>query len=159
MDDGRGSMQTSVPTDLAQLIDRLEEIISSGTRVPFGNRVMVDEDEVLAIVDQLRMAMPQEIKQARRVVQERHQIITDAQAEADKILRVAKERAEYLMNEQGLINEAKARSEEILRQSKDHAKRSMGEVDVYALQMLTRVETVMQESLAQIQKAKEVVHR
>lgn len=152
-------MQTSVPTDLAQLIDRLEEIISSGTRVPFGNRVMVDEDEVLAIVDQLRMAMPQEIKQARRVVQERHQIITDAQAEADKILRVAKERAEYLMNEQGLINEAKARSEEILRQSKDHAKRSMGEVDVYALQMLTRVETVMQESLAQIQKAKEVVHR
>lgn len=165
MDDARGGVQTAqgtqtgAPTDILHLIDRLEEVVNAATRVPFGHRVMVDEDEILAIVDQLRVGIPQEVKQARRVVQERQQIITEAQTEADRILRIAKERAEYLMNEQGLVNEAKARSEEILRQTKDNAKRSMGEVDVYALQMLTQLEHVMQQSLQQIQQAKEVVHR
>jgi vacuolar-type H+-ATPase subunit H len=140
-------------------VDRLEELVTAGMRVPLSNRIMVEEEEFLAIIDQLRMSVPQEIKQARRVVQERHQILTDAQGEADKILSVARERAEYLMNEQGLVNEAKARSEEILRQAKDAAKRSMGEVDVYALQMLTQLEHVLEQSLQQIQQAKEVVAR
>ncbi len=140
-----------------QLVDRLEELVTSGMRVPLSNRIMVEEEEFLTIIDQLRLSVPQEIKQARRVVQERQQVISSAQAEADKILSVAKERAEYLMNEQGLINEAKSRSEEILRQAKDNSKRSMGAVDVYALQMLNQLEQILQENLQQIQKAKDVV--
>jgi vacuolar-type H+-ATPase subunit H len=146
-------------TDILQLIDRLEEIVAHGSRVPWGGKILIDEDELLTIVDQLRMSMPQEIKQARRIVQDRQKIITDAQAEADKILSVAKERAEYLMNEQGLINESKARSEEILRQAKEHSRQSMSEVDNYALQMLTQLERVLEENLTQIQQAKEVMER
>jgi vacuolar-type H+-ATPase subunit H len=146
-------------TDILQLIDRLEDIVAHGSRVPWGGKILIDEDELLTIVDQLRMSMPQEIKQARRIVQDRQKIITDAQAEADKILSVAKERAEYLMNEQGLINESKARSEEILRQAKEHSRQSMSEVDNYALQMLTQLERVLEENLTQIQQAREVMER
>ena len=144
-------------TDILELIDRLEDLVAQGSRVPWGGKIMVDEDEVLALVDQLRMAIPQEIKQARRVVQERQKIITDAQGEADKILSVAKERAEYLMNEQGLVNEAKARSEEILRQSREHSRKSMEEVDQYAHQMLTQLERVLEENLKQIKEARNSV--
>ena len=157
MSESRGNPQSSPNTDILLLIDRLEELASTAMRVPLSNRVMIEEEELLAIIDQLRLAIPQEIKQARRVVQERQKIITEAQAEADKILSIAKERAEYLMNEQGLINEAKARSEDMLRQARDQAKRSMGEVDVYALQMLARVEKVLQESLQEIERARQSV--
>jgi vacuolar-type H+-ATPase subunit H len=146
-------------TDILELIDRLEDLVAQGSRVPWGGKIMVEEDELLALVDQLRMAMPQEIKQARRVVQDRQKIITDAQTEADKILSVAKERAEYLMNEQGLVNEAKARSEDILRQSREHSRKSMQEVDQYAHQMLTQLERVLEENLHQIQEAKGVMER
>jgi vacuolar-type H+-ATPase subunit H len=146
-------------TDIFELIDRLEDLVAQGSRVPWGGKIMIEEDEILALVDQLRMAMPQEIKQARRVVHDRQKIITDAQTEADKILAVAKERAEYLMNEQGLVNEAKARSEEILRQSREHSRKSMQEVDQYAHQMLTQLERVLEENLQQIQQAKGVMDR
>nr|AKI85293.1 Archaeal/vacuolar-type H+-ATPase subunit H [uncultured organism] len=139
------------------LLDRLEDLISNGMRVPLSSRVMIEEEDALAIIDQLRLALPQEIKLARRVVQERQKIITDAQAEADKILAVAKERAEYLMAEQGLINEAKARAEEILRQAKDNAKRSMGEVDGYALRLLSELEAVLEEDLERIKHVKSAV--
>lgn len=145
--------------DILLLIDRIEEIVTTGSRVPLSGRIMVEEDDILAMVDQLRMAIPQEIKQARRVLQDRQQIITDAQAEAEKIISVARDRAEYLMNEQGLVNESKSRSEEILRQAKDNAKRSMSEVDVYAMQMLTQLEHLMEENLEQIKQAKQIASR
>jgi vacuolar-type H+-ATPase subunit H len=145
--------------DILQLIDRLEDLVSSGSRVPWGGRIMIDEEELLMLVDQLRMAMPQEIKQARRIVQDRQKILSDAQTEADKILSVARERAEYLMNEQGLLNEAKARSEEMLRESRDHSRQSMSEIDAYAMQMLTHLERVLEENLQQIQQAKDVMDR
>lgn len=137
-----------------QLVDRLEELVTSAMRVPLSNRIMVEEEEFLTIIDQLRLSVPQEIKQARRVVQERQQIIATAQDEASKILATAKDRAEYLMNEQGLINEAKSRSEVILRQAKDGSKRSMSQVDGYALQVLTQLEETLQKNLQQIQQAK-----
>lgn len=159
METQQRSTSSAPSTDILELIDRLEELVAQGSRVPWGNKIMLDEDEVLTLVDQLRMSMPQEIKQARRVVQDRQKIITDAQSEADKILSVAKERAEYLMNEQGLVNEAKARSEEILRQSREHSKKSMQEVDQYAHQMLTQMERVLQDNLQQIQQAKGVMER
>ncbi len=159
MESQQHNTSSAPATDILEVIDRLEEVVSQGSRVPWGGKVMIEEDELLTLVDQLRMSMPQEIKQARRVVQDRQKIITDAQAEADKILSVAKERAEYLMNEQGLVNEAKARSEEILRQSREHSRKSMEEVDEYALQMLTQLERVLQENLQQIREARDVMEK
>jgi vacuolar-type H+-ATPase subunit H len=155
----RPGTSSTPPTDIIELIDRLEEIATNSSRVPWGGKLMIDEEELLEVVDQLRMAMPQEIKQARRIVQDRQKIITEAQAEADKILSVAKERAEYLMNEQGLVNEAKARSEEILRQTREHTRQSMSEVDNYAHQMLTQLERVLEENLGQIKQAKDLMNR
>lgn len=154
MSDGRTGAQTAHVADMMQLVDRLEELVTSAMRVPLSNRIMVEEEEFLAVIDQLRLSVPQEIKQARRVVQERQQIIATAQDEASKILATAKDRAEYLMNEQGLINEAKSRSEEILRQAKDGSKRSMSQVDGYALQVLSQLEETLQRNLQQIQQAK-----
>jgi vacuolar-type H+-ATPase subunit H len=142
-----------------RLINQLEETVLHASRVPWGSRVLIEEEEILGVIDKLRMAMPQEIKQARRIVQDRQKIIADAQIEADRILTVAKERAEYLMNEQGLVNESKARSEEILRQAKENAKRSLSEVDTYALQMLTQLERVLEQNLTEVQQAKSVMER
>lgn len=158
MEHGRANTkQAAQSSDILSFIDRLEDLVGNGTRVPLSNRIMVDEEEFLAAIDQLRVSLPQEIKQARRVVQERAKILSDAQAEAERIVSIAKERAEYLMNEQGLVNESKARSEEILRQAKDSAKRSMGQVDVYALQILTQLEEILEQDLQQIKHAKTAV--
>ena len=69
--------------DMAFLIDRLEALVSTSRRVPFG-RVLLDEQEILEIIDQMRLSLPNEINQARRVLQERDQIIGQAQSEAER---------------------------------------------------------------------------
>ncbi|MCM8749058.1 hypothetical protein NET02_07875 [Thermomicrobiaceae bacterium CFH 74404] len=159
VDDVRGYPAAEPVTDLNELIERLEEVITRGSRVPLTNRVMVEEAEALVLIEQLRRSLPRELIQARRVLQERQKIILEAQMEAQKILSTAQERAQYIMSEQGIVNEAKARCEEMLRQAKDQAKRAKGEVDLYALELLSRVEEALQESLSRIQHVKDQVTR
>src|SRR6185437_10191521 len=72
--------------DILYLVDQLEELVGSGKRVPFSTRVMVEEEDFLALVDQLREALPNEIKQARRVIKERERIVGQAQEDALKIV-------------------------------------------------------------------------
>jgi len=157
VDDARGYPAAEPAADLNDLIDRLEEVIARGSRVPLTNRVMVEEAEVLVLLEQLRRSLPRELRQARRVLQERQKIILDAQIEAQKILSTAQERAQYIMSEHGIVNEAKARCEEMLRQAKDQARRAKGEVDLYAIELLSRVEEALQDSLSRIQHVKERV--
>src|SRR6266508_1303452 len=110
--------------DILYLVDPLEELVGMGKRVPFSGRVMVEEEEFLVLVDQLWVAVPNEIKQAQRVIKERERIIAEAQEEATKILDTARKRSEYYVSEQGILNEARQQSEEILRLAEERRKRS-----------------------------------
>ena len=78
------------PDDVLVLLDRLEELVGVGRRMPFSTRVMVEEEEFLGLLDQIRAAVPREIRQAQRVVEERSDIITSAQQEAARILDMAR---------------------------------------------------------------------
>ncbi len=139
--------------DILYLVDRLEELVGIGKRVPFSGRVMVEEEQFLALVDQLRIAVPNEIKQAQRVIKERERIIAESQDEAAKILETARKRAEYFVSEQGILNEARQQSEELLRQVEERRHRSKDEIDEFALQQFNKLEEAMREGLEIIDNA------
>jgi vacuolar-type H+-ATPase subunit H len=139
--------------DILYLVDRLEELVGIGKRVPFSGRVMVEEEQFLALVDQLRIAVPNEIKQAQRVIKERERIISESQEEAAKILETARKRAEYFVSEQGILNEARQQSEELLRQVEERRNRSKSEIDDFALQQFSKLEEAMREGLEIIDNA------
>ncbi len=141
--------------DILFLVDRLEELVGVGKRVPFSGRVMVEEEEFLALVDQLRVAVPNEIKQAQRVIKEREGIIGEAQEEAARILEAARKRAEYIVSQQGILNDARQKSEELLREVEAEAKRSLGEIDVYALRQFGMAEEAIRHSLETLSAALE----
>jgi hypothetical protein len=141
------------PDDVLILLDRLEELVGVSRRMPFGNRVIIEEDEFLGLVDQIRAAVPREIRQAQRVVEERSDIITGAQQEAAKILDHARTQAEYIISEQGVMNEARQRGEEYLRQVEMEQRRSIGQIDEYALQQIGRVEEAVQDGLTLVMDA------
>jgi hypothetical protein len=138
------------PDDVLILLDRLEELVGVGRRMPFGHRVMIEEEEFLGLLDQIRSAVPKEIRQAQRVVEERSDIITAAQHEAAKILDTARSQAEYIVSEQGVLNEARQRGEEYLRQVEQEQRRSMGQIDEYALKQIATAEAAIQDGLNQV---------
>src|SRR4051794_37963357 len=84
--------------DIFYLLDSLEELVSIGKRFPFSGKVMVDENQFLGLVDQLRIAVPNEIKQAQRVIRERQAIIEEAHSEAVRIGDTARKQADYFVS-------------------------------------------------------------
>ena len=139
---------------MLELLDMLEAHVAEGRRVLLSNRIMVDEGEFMAILDQLRVSVPAEIKQARRVLQERQKIIVDAQTEATRIITTAKDRSEYLVSQHGVTAEARYRGEDSLREAREKANRTMSAIDSYARERLESVERVIRENLAEIEQAK-----
>ncbi len=138
---------------IVEVVDRLEELVGMGKRVPFSSRVMVEESEFLDLVDLLRTAVPNEIRMAQRVIKEREYIIGEAHSEAARILKAARDRAEYAVSEQGLLREVRQQSEEILRQTDERRQRSVGMVDVYALRQFEKAEEAMRDCLRLIDVA------
>jgi hypothetical protein len=153
----RGGMQGSPDgaADILYLVDQLEELVGIGKRVPFSGRVMVEEEEFLALVDQLRVAVPNEIKQAQRVIKERERVIGEAQDEASRIVQAARERAEIMISQNVILAEARQRGEEVLRQAEEEHQRTRGELDVYILGQIQLVEDAVRRGMAVMEDAVE----
>lgn len=139
--------------DIVGLIDELVQLVSESRRVPFSRNILVDETRFLDLVDLLRETVPDEIRQAQRVVRERERIIGDAQRDAAQILHTARERGEYWASSEGVLNEARQRSEDLLRRSDEERRRSVGEIELFAYKRLTEFETAIRDGFLIIEDA------
>ncbi|NLV89084.1 MAG: ATPase [Tissierellia bacterium] len=108
--------------DILMLIDEIEDIVEAGTSVPFSGKVMIDKEEVLEIIKEIRIKLPDEIKQAAWIKEERQRILAQAQKDADTMLKEAEYKLEELIEEQEVIKLANARAEEIINKAQSNAK-------------------------------------
>jgi hypothetical protein len=66
--------------DVLVLIDKLDDLVHDAKPVPFTDQVRVDKEEIYEILDQMRVTIPEEIRQARWIVKERQEMLGEAQA-------------------------------------------------------------------------------
>jgi vacuolar-type H+-ATPase subunit H len=130
--------------DLDYLIDRLEELLDRSTRIPGTSRVIINEDEYLRLIDQMRISVPQEIKNARRIEAERDALLATAQEQAEAMIAKADERADELVSEHSVLQQAQQRSDEVLREAYDEAEVIRADADNYALEVLERIAAQVQ---------------
>lgn len=101
--------------EVMELIDQLYTMVSEAWGVPLGNeKCIVERDQVLEILDEIKTAMPVELSEAKRLVSARDEFINNAKREAESIRNQAEERARALVNDQEIVRIAKARSNEML---------------------------------------------
>jgi hypothetical protein len=127
------------PVDVLYLLDQLEEVLGAGSRVPLTSRTLVDEPEILDIIDQIRLSIPEEIKAAKRLSEERDQVLADARAEADRILRDADAQVAERLGEHHLVRTAEARASDIQDRALQQAAEIRREADAYAHRVLLKL--------------------
>jgi cell division septum initiation protein DivIVA len=125
--------------DILDLLDQLEEVLGGGSHLPLTSRTLVDEQEILDILDQIRVSIPEEIKAARRITQERDQVLADARAEADRMLRDADADVAERLAEHHLVRAAESRAREVEEHAADEAERMRRETDAYAQRVLEKL--------------------
>lgn len=122
--------------DILYLVDRLEELLSKGFRVPFTTNAVIDEEAFLDIIDQMRIAIPNEIRQAQRITQERDRILAQAREEAERLVEQAQAEARRLMTDQELVKAAEQRAMSLVARAQDEAETIRAGADQYAIGVL-----------------------
>ncbi|HHV46201.1 MAG TPA: ATPase [Tissierellia bacterium] len=108
--------------DVLKLIDEIEDILENASSLPFSNKVMVDADELFEILREIRIKLPDEIKQASWIKEERQRILAEAQKDADTLLNEAELRLKELIDENEITKKAKEMAEEIIKKAQTNAK-------------------------------------
>ena len=139
------------------LLERLESQIATGTGVPRTRKVLVDKDAVLDLIDQLRVAVPEEIHAAKRINAEGERIIEKASDEAGRITARAQEQATYLIGEKGLLEAAEAVGRRIVAEAAAAGDQTRAGADEYAAQILSTLEAEVRKALAEIEKGMDVL--
>ena len=135
--------------DILHLVDRLEELFNESRPIPLTHNVIVDEDRMLDLIDQMRVAIPEEVKKAQQVLSQRDRIMAQSQEEANRTLSLAREKSEGLVDQSAIVEAARIRVKEIEAEALREAERTRREADNYVIETLSQLEVQLERSLTQ----------
>lgn len=121
------------------MLDQLEEVLGGGSRVPLTSRTLVNEQEILDILDQIRVSIPEELKAARRLTEDRDQVIASAHAEAEQVRRDAEAQIAERVTEHSVARLAEQRAADIQERALQQAEDVRREADAYAYRVLQKL--------------------
>ena len=133
--------------EILELIDRAEALIGASTKVPLAQKRMINTEDILDLIDQMRVAVPQDIKEASQVLQKRDSVINQALMQAKGILAAAEEEARIKVRESSItkdseahgaqiVAEAERRANNIIATAEKQAQARRQDADAYSLQIL-----------------------
>lgn len=136
--------------DILHLVDKIEDLFNDSRALPFTRNIVIDEDKLLDIIDQMRVTVPEEIKKAQQIVTQKDRIIAQAQEEANRIITLAKEKAEQIVEREAIVKSAQNRSSQIVTQARDDAAATRRDADNYVIDSLQSMEEEVTRLLTQI---------
>ncbi|MBQ6341509.1 MAG: hypothetical protein IJI41_00145 [Anaerolineaceae bacterium] len=136
--------------DILNLVNKLEELFSQGRSLPFTHNVVINEDQMIDLIDQMRISIPEEIKRSQQILAQRDRILAQAKDEHDRMIEIANEKREQLISSHEISIEAQNRAKQIISQAQTEAEVIKQEADKYALESLKKLEIEMERSMAQV---------
>jgi regulator of protease activity HflC (stomatin/prohibitin superfamily) len=131
------------------LVDQLEKVLNQGWRVPLTASLIVNADECLRLIDQMRISVPSSVKESERMIAERDQILENARARADSMIADAQEQAQEIVSERGISITAERQAEQLLIDSRAEANRMVQQAEDYVADVLQRLSEQLETMLRQ----------
>lgn len=127
--------------DILHLIDRLEELFNESRPIWFTHSVVMDEDRLLDLIDQMRIAIPEEIKKSQQQLAQKDRMLAQAQEEANRTIALAREKADKMAEKDQITQAAQLRADQIIDQTRQECERMKHDADEYVLQTLKDMQT------------------
>lgn len=107
--------------DVLNLLEKIEDIVEDASKFPLSNKVMIDKEEVLEVINEIRLKLPDEINRASWVAKERQRILTEAQTEAEELIEKVKEQQKMYVEENEITKQAKIYAQQIVEEAEQKA--------------------------------------
>ncbi|MCF8010664.1 MAG: ATPase [Clostridiales bacterium] len=140
--------------ELFNMLNELEELIDNCPRVPMTNKVLVDEEQLLDHLDRVRTSLPEEVRQAKWIVEEREKMLADAKEEAQRVVKDAKEEMQSRVEESEIVKQAQELSDEQQKQAEEVAAEIKRGAHQYADDILGGLEEQLVRFLEEIKQGR-----
>jgi len=136
------------------VLQDIEEYITNASRVPLTGKVMVDGDQLLELIDRIHAMMPEEIKQARQVLDQSDKLLESIENQGKRLLEDARLQAGKMVMENEIVLQAQAEAENVLNKAQQRAAEIGHDIQVYGDNVLGQIEFSMEQALAIIKKSR-----
>lgn len=138
--------------DIMEIIDLMEEAIEKASTVPLTGKVMIDKDELLDYIQEIRLVYPDELKEAKWVKEERQRILHEAETRAEAIQKNAEETQMALIDEHEITRCAYEQANELVRNASEQAMEIKTDCDQYVDDLLNDAESRLDMLLTKIRQ-------
>jgi cell division septum initiation protein DivIVA len=145
--------------DDLELTERLHSVVHSAKKLPLSDQVLVNRQAIRDILDQMRATIPDEIKEAHWIAQERQDILAQAKREAEQIAAETRERQTQLASHHELIHQAEHAADEIIEDARAHEDEIRQGAQDYADEILNTFELNLAKFIAAIQLGRDLLRR
>ncbi|MFZ5634854.1 MAG: ATPase [Bacillota bacterium] len=136
--------------ELFNALNELEEIIENSIKIPMTRRVLVDEDRLLDTLDRIRTTLPEEIRQAKWIIQEREKVLAETKKEAGRIMEDVQKQMERRVDESEIARQAKIKAEETIEKAEGISREIRQGAREYADEILTELEKTIEKIMSEI---------
>lgn len=137
-----------------EILEQMETLLLSSTRIPFSNRRVVDEDDLLQLIDELHDSLPAVLMDAERIKAERQHIIEEAQSVAQDIVEQAQSYVSKLTEESVIIRQAQEQADEIVGTAKQSAEELKRDAVGYANDVFQYLEGQLEKTIEVVRKGR-----
>ena len=141
--------------NVEDLLNKLDDLVDKSWSLPLTSKRAVDSEIVREIIDDIRLNIPLEIRQAKAIVADRTEIIVTAKRESDNIIRVAEERARHLVSQEEVVKQANEKATEMMTNAQQRVREMRQAALEFSETMLKRSEEGLTISLAEIRQARQ----
>ena len=143
--------------DIEEILKDLESFVVNASRVPLTGKVLVDGDMVLDCVDRIRAILPEEIKQAKQVLDQSDKLLESVEMQGKRILEDARGQASVLVTESQIVKDAELQSQAFMANAQKMAQELKLDSIKYSDDVLQQLEMNLERALMSIKKGREDV--
>ena len=144
--------------DIMEIINLMEESIEKASVVPLSGKILIDKEELLDFIQEMRLSYPDEVKEAKWVKEERQKILTEAEARADSMLKTAEAKMIQMVDESEIVRQAQEKADAILEDATIQASKLRTDSDQYADDVLGDVERRLEMLLKKVSDDRNYFH-
>ena len=150
----RNKTDQLIDNSIEDVLVKLEETLHAARKVPLSDQCMVDREEILFLLDLLREQLPEELRQAKWLLQQNRQLIAEARKEAESILHEAEIQMSRMIDEHEITQQAKIEAQRIVDDANTQSRQIQTSTMDYVKNNLDDLEDQLTEMLVYIQKNK-----
>ena len=140
---------------IEEILDQLDELIDRAWSLPLtGGRCVVDADKVRELLDDVRLNMPTEIRQAQSIVADRTEIVNTAKKEAEAIIARAEKRAAALVEEEEIVRQSRSKAAEIVQQAQQQSREMRQSAKEFVDNILKNTEESLAASMNEVKNTR-----